>query len=328
MIITRVPFRLPLGGGGSDLPSYYRQFGGKLITSSINRYMYVSVNEPATSDKIKLYYTQTEIVNDISEIEHNIIRESLKLHNINRPLEIGSMSDIEAGTGMGSSSAFAVGLLAGINTMERKFISPRGLAEEACKVEIELVNKPIGKQDQYAVSLGGINELIIQRNGDVEVLPLRLNKDCIFELENRLLMFYTNQTRDANEILGEQSKRIVDEIEITEAMHEIKEIGERIKTVLLNCNIDSFGRLLHEHWIIKKTISDKMSNSFIDECYRLALINGAIGGKIMGAGGGGILLLCAKEGNRRRLKSAMINRGLKFMDFRFEFEGVKVLTNI
>jgi D-glycero-alpha-D-manno-heptose-7-phosphate kinase len=327
MIIIRAPFRLPIGGGGTDLPAYYKQFGGQLITASINRYMFVNINEPATSDKIKLYYKFSEQVNDVSEIKHDIIRESLKLHNINRPIEIGSMADIEAGTGMGSSSVFTVALLVGLNTLERKFISPKDLAEEACMVEINLVGKPIGKQDQYASCFGGINELIIDKTGTVTVNPLKPDREVIFELENRLLMFYTNVTRDANEILSEQSEKVVDQLEVIEAMHEIKEIGWDIKKALLSGDIDKFGKCLHDHWIVKKTISDKMSSTEIDHWYQLALQNGALGGKIMGAGGGGLLLFCVKQGGRKQLKDTMQRFGLKYMDFRFEFEGVKVLAN-
>lgn len=327
MIITRAPFRLPLAGGGTDLPAYYSQFGGQLVTASINRYMFVFLNEPATSDKIKLYYSNTEIVQDVSEIKHNIIRESLKLHGIKGNLEIGSMADLEAGTGMGSSSVFTVALLAGLNTLKRKFISSKDLAEEACKVEIELVGKPIGKQDQYASCFGGINELKIDKSGEVTVNPLKLDKETIFELENRLLMFYTNITRDTNDILSDQSEKIKDNQSTIEVMHEIKQIGIGIKDALIKGYITHFGKLLHVHWITKKTISQKMSSLQIDSWYELALKNGALGGKIMGAGGGGLLLFCAKEGQRKHLKETMQQAGLKYMDFRFEFEGVKVLTN-
>ena len=327
MISVRVPFRLPLGGGGTDLPNYYKQFGGQLVTASINQYMFVNINEPATADKIRLYYAKTEVVNDVSEIKHDIIRESLKLHGINRPIEIGSMADIEARTGMGSSSAFTVGLLAGLNAIERKFISPVELAEEASKVEIELVGKPIGKQDQYATSLGGINELIIDKSGKVTVNPLRLDKEFIIELESRLMMFYTNVSRDANIILSEQSLKAKDDVYVIEAMHEIKEIGQVIKKALLAGDIDKFGQYLHNHWIVKKTISDKMSSSSIDRYYDKGL-EYALGGKIMGAGGGGLLLFCCKEGQRRGLKEVMEKSGLRYVSFRFEFEGCKVLTNI
>lgn len=329
LIIVRVPFRLPLGGGGTDLPAYQKKHEGLLITCTINKYIHVFVGEPATSDKIKLYHHSKETVNidDVDKIEHSIIRESLKLHNIHRPIEISSFSDVEPQTGLGSSSVFTVGLLAALNTLERKFISPHDLAEEACKVEIDLVGKPIGKQDQYAATFGGINKLHIDRKGRVTVIPLRLDKEIIFELENRLLMFYTGITRDANEILADQGERIKKKTSL-QYMHTIKQIGIEVEQALYNGNITEFGRLLHHHWTIKKEVSDKMTSGFIDDLYTLAQMNGAIGGKIMGAGGGGVFLLCAKEGKRRALKTAMQNRGLKYMDFRFEFEGCKILTNI
>jgi len=328
MISVKVPFRLPLGGGSTDLPSYYSQFGCQLITASINKYMLVHINEPETATKIKLYYAFTEVVNDVSEIKHDIIRESLKLKGINRPIEIGSMADIEAGTGMGSSSAFTVGLLAGLNAMERKFLSPLQLAEEACRVEIDMVGKPIGKQDQYATALGGINEMIIDKSGNVTINPIKLSSDTLFDLESRLLMFYTNVSRDANIILGEQSSKAKDNPFVIEAMHEIKEIGVEIKESLLKGDIDTFGDLLNAHWQNKKCISKNMSSSQIDRYYKLALRKGALGGKIMGAGGGGLLLFCCREGERKKLKNALINAGLRYMDFRFEFEGCKVITNM
>lgn len=320
MIIIRVPFRVPLGGGGTDLPGYSSVYGGSLVTASINKYMYVSINEPATSDKIKLYYKFSEIVTDISSITHNIIRESLKLHNIDSAIEIGSMADIEAGTGMGSSSAFTVGLLAGLNALKRNFISPIDLAEEACKVEIDLVKKPIGKQDQYAVAVGGINKMDIDTSGSVSIHPLKISQDTLIELESRLMMFYTGITRDANEVLSAPKD--------TDSMHTIKKIGEDIAKALMNGDIDTFGDLLHRHWETKRRLNDKMSNDQINEWYNLAMFNGALGGKIMGAGGGGFLLLCVKERNRRSVRMALENQRLRFMDFRFEFEGVKILVNV
>src|SRR3989339_1302055 len=210
MIIVRAPFRLPLGGGGTDLPSYYRRYGGSLITAAINKYMYISINEPAIIDKIKVNYTRVEILNveEISKIKHEIVRETLKYLKIKKPIEIFSMADLSAGTGMGSSSAYTVGLLRGLNVMLKRFISLQELAEEACKVEIELIGKPIGKQDQYATTFGGIVQLEIDKNGNVTVSPLSLDHEIICELENRLMMFYTNIERDANLILGEQSRKI------------------------------------------------------------------------------------------------------------------------
>ena len=210
MIVVRAPFRLPLGGGGTDLPSYYNKYEGSLITAAINKYMFINVNEPALVNKIKVNYTNVEILdlNEIGKIKHDIVRETLKYLNIKRPVEIFSMADLSAGTGMGSSSSYTVGLLQALNAMLRRHITVKELAEEACKVEIELIGKPIGKQDQYAAAFGGIIQLEIDRLGNVTVTPLKLDTEIIYELENRLMMFYTNIERDANVILAEQSKKI------------------------------------------------------------------------------------------------------------------------
>jgi D-glycero-alpha-D-manno-heptose-7-phosphate kinase len=323
LITVKVPFRIPIGGGGTDLPSYCSKFGGQLITASINKYIYIIINEPAISDKIKLHYIDSESVSDTSEIKHDIIRECLKLKKINRPLDISSLADIGRGTGMGSSSAFTVGLLAALNTLERKYISPVELAEEACKIEIDILKKPIGKQDQYATALGGINELIIDTSGKVTVNPLKLDKEVIFELENRLMMFSTGVTRDANEVLKEQGKNIKQSFD---TMHEIKKIGIDIKNDLCHGRLDSFGLNLDRHWRVKKTMTSKMSSEMINNYYRIALENGALGGKIMGAGGGGLFLFYTN--NRSSLMKAMLSEGLRYMDFRFEFEGAKIIVNI
>ena len=331
MIVVRTPFRLPLGGGGTDLPSYYKKYEGFLITAAINKYMYININEPALVNKIKVNYTKSETVelDQIDSIQHEIVRETLKYLKICCPLEIHSMADLSAGTGMGSSSAYTVALLKGLNHIIRRFISIKDLAEEACKIEIDLVGKPIGKQDQYASSFGGIIQLDIDRIGNVTVTPLSLDTEIIYELENRLLMFYTNIQRDANEILAEQStKAKVDDRTAIEAMHQIKNIGMQVKDTLISGDIDKFGELLHEHWLVKKQISQKMSSAQIDEWYELGMKNGALGGKIMGAGGGGLLLFCVKNGNRKHLRIAMEAEGLKYMNFRFDFDGVKTLVNI
>ena len=360
MIVVRAPFRLPLGGGGTDLPSYYHKHEGFLITAAVNKYMYININEPAIIDKIKINYSKVEIIDidQIDNLKHEIVKETLKYLKIKRPLEISSMADLSAGTGMGSSSSYTVGLLHGLNAMLRRFIPTKELAEEACKVEIELIGKPIGKQDQYAAAFGGITQLDIDRRGNVVVTPLELDNEIIYELENRLMMFYTNIERDANEILGEQSMKIVasderrgtrNEKQVTsnkqsevrnqklegknvnsavEAMHKIKEIGYEVKETLIKGDVCGFGRLLNEHWLVKKSVSNKMSNSQIDDWYELAMKNGALGGKVMGAGGGGFLLFCVGNGKRKHLRKTLENAGLKYMDFRFDWEGVKTLVNI
>lgn len=320
MIIVKAPLRLPLGGGGTDLPAYCSKHGGHLITASINKYIYITINRPVTSDEIKLFYSQIEIVKDINDIKHNIIRECLRYFNIKYPIEINSSADISASTGMGSSSAFTVALLMGLSRLKGVTKSLLEIAELACQIEIDILKSPIGKQDQYASALGGINELHIDKEGGVIVNPLDVD---IHELENRLLIFYTGQTRDANVILSEQNKRI--EIDSTFLMHEIKRLGIEIKKSLIEGDIDYFGYLLNKHWVLKKQFSTKMSSSDIDVYYSHAMGNGAIGGKIMGAGGGGFLLLCSKESKRKILKEAMLSLGLKYMDFRFEFEGAKII---
>jgi D-glycero-alpha-D-manno-heptose-7-phosphate kinase len=330
MIIVKIPFRLPLGGGGTDLPAYYKNWECQLLTATINKFMYVSINKPIAGNAIKLYYKYTESVDPsaVGSIKHDIIRETLKLYYVDFPLEIGSMAEIDAQTGMGSSSAFTVALLAGLNALKHIYFSPMELAELACHIEMDLVGKPIGKQDQYATALGGINQLNIDKKGKVTVNPLILSDDVILEIENRLVMFVTPITRDANVILGEQSQKISSGAnnETNLCMHEIKRIGIQIKDALISGDMDLFGNLLNEHWITKKKVSKEMSNVFIDRWYDLAMANGALGGKIMGAGGGGLFLFCVENGKRKQLRKAMEAEGLKNMDFRFEFNGVKILN--
>ena len=338
MITVRAPFRLPLGGGGTDLPAYYKNHEGFLITAAINKYMFININEPAVVNTIKINYSKTEVVlpNEIHKIKHEIVRETLKYLKMYYPLEISSMADLSAGTGMGSSSSYTVALLKGLNQIKRRYLPIQELAEEACKIEIELIGKPIGKQDQYAAAYGGIIQLEIDNLGEVTVTPLELDPEIIYEMEHRLMMFYTNIDRDANKILAEQSQKIadakttkkVDTMDALRAMHKIKEIGHEVKNALIKGDIDGFGQLLHEHWLVKKSVSQQMNNSKIDDWYTHARNNGSIGGKIMGAGGGGFLLLCVENGRRKELRKAMEEQGLQYMDFKFDWEGVKVLVKI
>jgi D-glycero-alpha-D-manno-heptose-7-phosphate kinase len=331
MIVVRSPFRLPLGGGGTDLPSYYKKYEGFLVTAAVNKYMYVNINLPAIVDKIKINYTKVEIVKpeEIDCIKHDIVRETFKYLKIDFPLEIGSMADLSAGTGMGSSSAYTSALLKGLNSLKRRFISTQELAEEACKIEIDLIGKPIGKQDQYATAYGGIIQLEIDRLGVVKVTPLAIDHEIIYELQNRLMMFYTNIDRDANKILAEQShKAKVDEKTAIASMHKIKQIGYEVKEAIIKGEVEHFGKLLNEHWLEKKNISTQMTNPDIDNWYTLAMKNGALGGKIMGAGGGGLFVFCVGNGKRKHLRKTLENAGLRYMDFAFDWEGTKVLVNI
>ena len=338
------------------MPSYYEKYGGFLVTAAINKYMFINLNVPAIVNKIRISYTKTETVDPsrVNDIEHEIVRESLKYLNIKRPLEISSMADLSAGTGMGSSSSYTVGLLRALNAMMRRHIPVQELAEEACKIEIDLIGKPIGKQDQYAAAYGGVIVMEIDKSGKVTVTPLEIAHETIYELENRLMMFYTDIQRDANEILAEQSREISEggsggqgdkekgrqgdkrtggqggggKSSAVESMHRIKEIGREVKAALEKGDVDRFGKLLHEHWLIKKNISTKMSNPDIDRWYETAMANGALGGKLMGAGGGGFLLLCVDNGKRKHLRSTMEAAGLRYMDFKFDWEGSKELVNI
>ncbi len=331
MIISRTPFRLPLGGGGTDLPSYYREHGGFLVTAALKLYMNICINEPAMLDLIKLNYSQVEEVpvDKIDQIKHEIVREVLKYLAVKRPLEISSMADIAAGTGLGSSSSYTVGLLNSLNSLLRRNVSVQNLAEEACLIEMQHIGKPVGKQDQYAAAFGGLIALEIDTNGNVQVERLNLEKDFLTDLQHRLMIFYTNIQRDANDILGHQQTQILKKKghNALEAMHRIKRIGREIKEALEEKNIDALGSLFHEHWLEKKKISPKMSSTQIDHWYEIARKNGAIGGKVMGAGGGGFFLFCCEEGKRTMLRQALENEGLKYTKCSLDFEGSKIMGN-
>lgn len=324
MIIVKAPFRISLGGGGCDLPAYRSQYGAKIVTATINKYMYVFINEPAIPDKYRLHYSQIEAVDKVEDIKHGIIREALKMHEIYNPIEITSMADLAAGTGMGSSSAFTVALLKGLATYTGEFYNQTIVAEDACKIEIDILGAPIGKQDQYAIAFGGFNELNISKDNHVSVDCLTIAPSIIRKLEGRLQMYYTNTQRDANAVLTEQGKRIEED---SSTMRLIHQIGRNIKAALHDGDIDSFGELMSAHWQAKRRMTNSMSNTFIDECYEKAKKNGALGGKIMGAGGGGLLLLCSRPGKEQQLKEVM-SKDMRLIDFKFENKGVKVISNV
>lgn len=331
MITVRTPFRLPLGGGGTDLPAYYEKYGGFLITAAVNKYMFLSINRPALVRRMRLAYSKVENValGDYDAIQHDVVRETFRHFKIDCPIEVTSVADIGAGTGMGSSSSYTVGLLNGLNAMMRRHVAIQDLAEEACMVEMDLAKKPVGKQDGYAAAFGGIIAMEISKDGVVTVTPLKLEEETVLELESRLMMFYTGIQRDANEILAEQGDKVrVSADEATNAMHRIKEIGRLSKEAMESGDITRLGELMHEHWTTKKKVSTKMSNANIDRWYDLAMANGALGGKLMGAGGGGFLLFCTQPGARRPLRKALEAEGLQHMDFRFDWDGSRVLVNL
>lgn len=328
MIISRAPVRITLGGGGTDLRSYYSKHGGFLIAAAIDRYIFISANK-RFYDSIRLSYSKTEIIDDVSQIKHSIFREAMKVLGIDGGIEIVSIADVPANCGLGTSSSFTVSLLNALHTYKRDFVTQKQLAEEACKIEIDILREPIGKQDQYIAAFGGVTCLTFEKNGEVTVEPLVIPDEALDQLEHNILLFHTGIERSASDILQDQDTRSKqDDQSIIDNLHAIKEIGLQTRKQLENGNVDGFGELLHEHWEMKKKRSNKMSDPFIDECYDNARKNGALGGKIIGAGGGGFFMFYCRGSDAPKLAMAMKKMGLKPMKFQFDFEGAKILINM
>lgn len=327
MIITRTPFRVTLGGGGTDLPSYYSKYGGFIFSVGINKYMFINVNRPIVDDLVRVKYTKSEMVKHTYQLQHEIAREALKLMDIEKAIEIISIADIPAGTGLGSSSCYAVGLLNALHAMKRDYVTLHEIAEEACRLEIEILKKPIGKQDQYMAAFGGLTVLNIDKDGTVQVKKANVSNATIDDLNRNMLMFYTHTSRSADEILSEQSKGAKEEKKnVVDNMHYIKELGYKILDAVESGNITAVGIMFDQHWQHKKRISTKMTNPHFDRIYKIAKENGALGGKISGAGGGGFFLFYVEE-KRAKFREEMKKLGLREMRYRFDFEGTKVLVN-
>ena len=327
MIISRAPVRISLGGGGTDLPSYYKKFGGFLVAAAIDKYIFISINRRFFSS-IRLSYSETEIVDSVDQVKHRIFREALKLLGIVNQVEIVSIADVPSNCGLGSSSAFTVSLLNGLHAYKREFVSLEGLAEEACRLEIDILGEPIGKQDQYMSALGGLCSLTFEKSGRVVVEPLQLPADKLLDLENNLSLFYTGVERRASEILSSQNERTkADDNAVLSTLHRIKEIGQDSRRALERGDLDEFGALMDFHWQIKKNLSQKISNPHFDEIYETARKSGALGGKIMGAGGGGFFMFYSQN-RKGRLIEALQRLGLSYTPFRFDFEGAKILVNM
>lgn len=317
---------MPLGGGGTDLPSYYKNHGGFFISAALNKYMYIAVNrrfEPG----LRISYSQTEIVNLPEEVRHPSIRESLKLVGIKEGIEIVSIADAPASTGLGSSGSFTVGLLNALYAYQRITKTPKEIAEEACDIAMNRLHEPSGKQDEYAASFGGIMAYHVERDGYVRVEDMKLRDDVIAELESNLLMFFTGIKRNSSEVLSKQQREVSKHGSASGKMDRIKEIGFESKKALQSGDLERFGELLDEHWMVKRGVTDNMSSDNIDRWYSLAKENGAIGGKVMGAGGGGFLMLYCGNG-RQKLRSVLSKEGLVEYRFRFDFEGSKVVHNV
>ena len=321
MLIIRSPLRISIGGGGTDIPSYYKEKGSFFISAAINKYVYVTITKPFVKG-IYLNYSKIERINEIEKIDHKIIKEVLKQELMENKIEISTLTDIPAKTGLGSSGSFSTALIKAMYSFNQKMIGRRELAEKACDIEINKLNQPSGKQDQYISVYGGISEFNINKKGDVKVNNLKISNQTILELEDNLLLFFTGFSRNSSLILNEQNKKTINSnTQIIENLDYIKFLGLEIKKKLLKGNCSDFGKLMNEHWMYKLKRSKNMSNKTINEIYNFAMKNGAIGGKLIGAGGGGFLLFYTNTPSR--LRKAMNNKKLEEVRFKFDYEGVK-----
>lgn len=333
MIIVKAPLRISIGGGGTDLPSYYTHFESTFISAAINKYIYISVH-PIFIEDIILKYSEMEKVKSTDQIKHPIVREALKQTGIHSAIEISSFADIPSGTGLGSSGTFTVSLLKALYTFKNINHSNMSLAEDACRIEIEKLGAPIGKQDQYIASVGGLTNFHIDKTGHVTARPLEMDQHDRTDLEEHLLLFFTGYSRSANELLREQDEKtrapstssaITPSNEMIENLHFTKELGLKISKALEKGKLTEFGQLMNTHWEFKKKRSKSMSTGRIDEWYDLAMKNGALGGKLIGAGGGGFLMFLADD--KRRLRKTMREAGLQDVPFRFDNLGAQVVLH-
>lgn len=325
MIITRSPLRISLGGGGTDLPSYYRQHEGFLIAAAIDKYVYITIHQTFVQELI-IKYSKLERVPTADQVQHPIIREALKLVGITEPsIEIVSMADIPAGTGLGSSGSFTTALLKALHAYRKNLVHPHELAAQACHIEIDRLGQPVGKQDQYISAYGGVTCFRFSPNDEVEAWPLRISTETLNDLEDNLMLFFTGYSRSASHVLRDQDERSrQNDQQMLENLHLVKELGHKSQEALEAGDLHKFAELMNVHWEHKKHRSSAMSNSQIDEWYALARANGALGGKVIGAGGGGFLMFCTED--KTRLRHAMTQAGLREVRFRFDFEGTKVIV--
>lgn len=320
MLITKTPFRVSFCGGGSDMADFYEKYGGCVLSTSINKYCYISIHPYFNETQTLLKYSQNELVNDISEINHRIFKQVLGDMHVSG-VEISSTADVPGGTGLGSSSTFTVGLLNTLYCYKGRFASKAKLAREACEVEIEKLGSPIGKQDQYAAAFGGLNFIRFNQDGTVSVSPIMMQAETYKKLQKNLMMFYTGTTRSANGILSEQKKNISQNDKV-ENMKKMCKLAYEMKDALEHNDVSSFGEILNTGWELKKTMASGISNPEIDKAYEIAMANGALGGKLLGAGGGGFLLFYCPEEKQDRIRNSI---GLKEFEFTFEQDGSSVI---
>jgi D-glycero-alpha-D-manno-heptose-7-phosphate kinase len=325
VIVARAPVRFSLGGGGTDLPGYADRFGGFVVSAAIDKYVYVACNRRFYRD-IRLSYSKTEIVRSVREIEHPIFREALELMGISDSIELVSVADVPANSGLGSSSTFTVALLAALHAYEKTPITAQALAEEACRLEIDRLREPIGKQDQYIAAHGGVTALTFDTDGSVTVEPVAASRDTIARLEARLLVVYSGVERQARVVLGEQTASLGrNDAAVVERMHRIKALGYEVLRLLVTGDVDRYGEILHEHWTHKRSVAASMTDDDLDGHYESARRAGALGGKLMGAGGGGFFLFYVREPDRARVEAAMAARGLSTLPFVFDFTGARIV---
>lgn len=324
MIITRSPLRISLGGGGTDLPSYYREHTGFLIAAAIDKYVYITLHQTFVPELI-IKYSKMERVRTLDEIEHPIIREAMRLAGVAAPaLELSSMADIPAGTGLGSSGSFTTALLQALHAHRKNLIHPSELARQACEIELEKLGEPIGKQDQYIAAYGGLTCFKFLPDGTVEAWPLKISDETLYDLEDNLLLFFTGYSRSASKILKEQDdKSKAADKSMVDNLHFVKDLGLQSQAALESGNLPEFARLMDVHWQRKKERSSGMSNPEINDWYDLAMNYGALGGKLIGAGGGGFLMFYAKD--KAAVRKAMQQQGLTEVRFRFDFQGTKIV---
>lgn len=323
MIITRTPLRISLGGGGTDLPSYYENHSGFVVAAAITKYLFIGINSTFTADYL-IKYSITERAAAIGDVEHPIVRAALHMLDVPPAIEIVSLADIPAGTGLGSSGSFTVGLLRALHARRREHVTAAGLAEEACNVEINYLDRAVGKQDQYIASYGGLTCFDFNQDGTVHVSPLLISNATLHDLEDNLVMYFTGYSREADRMLFDQKQRSeAGDPGMLENLHEIKRIGLDVREALESGKTERFGELMHEHWELKRQRSEAMSNNSIDDWYAVARKHGALGGKLVGAGGGGFLLFLAED--PAALRQGMMGTGLTEVRFNFDHDGSIVL---
>jgi D-glycero-alpha-D-manno-heptose-7-phosphate kinase len=322
MIITKTPFRISFVGGGSDIEEFYSISPGAVLSTTINKFMYISSHRFWDEEIIVAKYSQTELVKNLEEMKHPIIREVLKKFKVTGALEISSNADVGAGTGLGSSSSFTVGLLHNLYTVFGKFVTKEQLAADACDIEINKLKEPIGKQDQYAAAFGGLNVFKFNSSGDVNVEPVHLPKDIYKQLQNNLVMFYIGNQRNASDILAEQKRNLALKEKRT-LLREMVGLVWDLRDMLYKGNLREFGKVLHKNWLLKQRLATQISTRDIDAIYETALKNGAQGGKLLGAGGGGFFLFYCEREQQNGLREAL--GSLKEMKFKFENEGAKLI---